>query len=141
MIKRSELGIVVVDCGDVVAMPIDALMNIWGESHKLDNADDLKQMDHWIAALGGVRCDFRCDGRYGVDRVTIVTHEYEVYGGVLMGGPAEHSLRLLRQDEHEYEEFTEPRHQSGTSIEDAFEEYAKYLRENDRASFGHQDCK
>lgn len=131
MIRRDQLGIAVVDCGDVVVMPIDALGDIWLENHKLDNADDHDQMESWIKSIGGVRCEFRCDGRYGVDRVTIVTDDYEPYDGVLIGGPEDHSLRLLRTDEHDYEEFTETLIQRGTSVEEAFARYAKYLRAND----------
>ena len=130
MIKRDELGIAVVDCGDVVVMPIDALGDIWLEHHRLDNADDHEQMEAWIKSIGGVCCEFRCDGRYGVDRVTVLTDDYEPYDGVLIGGPEDNSLRLLRDDEPDYEEFTDPLIESGTSVDAAFVLYAKHLKEN-----------
>ena len=131
MIKRDQLGIAVVDCGDVVVLPIDALGDIWLENHRLDNADDYERMEEWITSIAGVRGELRADGRYGVDRVTVVTDEYKVSDGVLIGCPEDQSLRLLRQDEQDSEEFTEPLIQSGTSIDEAFALYAKYLKEND----------
>jgi len=130
MIKRNELGVAVVDCGDVVVLPIDALQEIWLEHHKVQDATYCKQIDDWIKSIGGVHCRFACDGAYGVDSVTVVTDEYEPYRGVLIGGPLDRSLRLLRTDEKGSEEFTSPLMKAGSSIDEAYAKYAEYLKSN-----------
>lgn len=83
---QKDLGTLYVDCGDVVCLSVDAIYKIMAELKIADveiDHDIIEKKDEFIKKIGGIACNFHCDGKYaviqgideqGCDIVTI--HEY-----------------------------------------------------------------
>lgn len=83
-LQRKELGVIAVDCGDVVCIPIDFFVRL--VSGRGDD-NDFSIVDKLVHEAGGVRCQFPGDGMYGVDTVTIHMEDGDEYQAVIIGGP------------------------------------------------------
>ncbi len=89
--RRRELGVLVVDCGDVVCIPRDAIYTLV-DRLGIDPSNDLARVqavDQLIQQLGGVECRFDADGKYGVDETFVVDDAGEQWRAVIIGGPKE----------------------------------------------------
>lgn len=104
-IKRKELGVISVDAGDVVCFSMDRCLDI-AERLNMD-------VDTFIRRYGGVECDFRADGGYGVDKVTAVQDDGKTYDMVLIGADTARLRRFLTEDELNFHEFMEGHPRSG----------------------------
>lgn len=65
---KKDLGTLYVDCGDVVCLPMDAIIKIMDQLKIEHNFDE--KIGEYIKKIGGICCGFRCDGKYRVSKAT-----------------------------------------------------------------------
>ena len=105
-IKSKELGVISVDAGDVVCFSMDRCLDI---------ADRLNMsVDNFIGNFSGVKCEFRSDGGYGVNKVTAVDLVGSTCDMVLIGGAVPKNLRrFLNEGEQDFNEFMDSHPRNG----------------------------
>lgn len=93
-IKGKELGVLYVDCGDVVCFSIDALIHM---------SEDMgfEDVDSFVKDYGGISCEFHADGGYGVTKTTVVSKDFDTYDAVIIGGPSPKDTLCVLQDEQQ----------------------------------------
>lgn len=134
-IRRKELGVIPVDCGDVVCFPIDSVVDIMRELGVCNEDKIVESEKEFIQKFKGVACEFRSDGCYGIDKVSVVDKNGDVYDAVLVGAP-EDTQRFLDEDDPTFDEFAKTRCKDPdrcfldvwSEKDEVWEEYARFLK-------------
>lgn len=101
MIKSESLGVLSVDCGDVVCFSMDSVINMACGTQGYSS--DI--LSRFLKKHQGIECKFHSDGGYKVEQVTCVDDEGNTYKAVLVGAPNDRVVRLLQEDEQDYLDF------------------------------------
>ena len=105
-IKSKELGVISVDAGDVVCFSMDRCLDI---AKRLNMS-----VDNFIGNFSGVKCEFRSDGGYVVNKVTAVDLVGSTCDMVLIGGAVIKNLRrFLKKGEQDFNEFMDSHPRNG----------------------------
>jgi len=104
-LKKKELGVLSVDAGDVICFSMDSVLKLMKRLNG-DCGNFGDDVDNFIEEVGGVPCDFRCDGGYSVDKMTAVMNNGSTCSVAVLGMP-DNFKRFLRDDEIEFNEFVD----------------------------------